>query len=346
MKKLRVAIVNSTSFGKCSNAIRELQKLCEVEVLNVPKDIDGRTLAEHLREVNIVIAAPSPNYRSDFFKNNLDVVSIIRHGTGVDNIDVNAATKSGVIVIRIPGPVEREAVAEYTIALMLSAIRGIPQAYLKVKEGKWTKRAGFTGFEIRGKTIGIIGLGNIGSRVAEILIKGFDAKVLAYDPYLPEDRIRELGAIPVGLDTLLRESDIITLHCPLTKETHHIIDEEAFEKMREGAVLINTGRGRLVDTNALLKTLERGRLSYVALDVVEGEPLSGDHPLLKFKNVIITPHIAANTFESLRGMDEHVIKAVNSLLNGEIPDGIVNREVFDMENFRLKRLLRQLSLSL
>ncbi|MCX8187570.1 MAG: D-isomer specific 2-hydroxyacid dehydrogenase family protein [Nitrososphaeria archaeon] len=345
MKKPRVAVVNSTSFGKYSNAIERLRRLCEVDVLTVPKDVGGRRLAEHLKEIDIVIAAPNPSYKSDFFENNLDIASIIRHGTGIDNIDVDSATKSGVIVIRVPGAVEREAVAEHTIALILSAVRKIPQAHLKVKEGKWAKRAGLIGFEIKGKTIGIIGLGNIGGRVAEILIKGFNAKVLAYDPYLPEDRIRELGAVPVDFDTLLRESDIVTLHCPLTKDTYHIIDEEAFEKMREGAVLINTGRGKLVDTNALIKVLEQGKLSCVALDVMENEPIDGNHPLLKFENVIITPHIAANTFESLMGMDEHVVKAINSLLSGEVPEGVVNREVFGAENLRLRRLIEQLSLN-
>lgn len=344
MKKLRIAIVNSASFGRYSNAVKKLQELYEVNTLNVPKDIRGRDLAECLKGVEIVIASSNPNYSPDFFENNLDVISIIRRGIGIDNINVDAATRSGVIVVRVPGLVEREAVAEHTIALMLSAIRKIHQAHLQVREGKWTKRAKLVGFEIKGKTVGIIGLGNIGSRVAEILIKGFKARVLAYDPYLPKDQVRALGAIPVDLDTLLMESDIITLHCPLTKETYHILNEKAFEKMREGAVLINTGRGKLVDTNALIKALENGKLSYVALDVVEGEPIFNDHPLLKFENVLITPHIGANTIESLRGMDEHVVKAINCLLKGKIPEGIVNREVFKAGNLRLKKLLRQLSL--
>lgn len=339
MKRIHVAIVNSTSFGRYSDAVKELRKSYEVNVLMVPKDIDGKILAERLRGIDILVVSSSPDYTADFFENNLDVVSVVRHGIGVDNIDVNAATKSGTIVVRTPGVIEREAVAEHTIALMLSALRKVPQSYMKVREGKWAERVKFTGVELRGKTVGIIGLGNIGSRVAEILIKGFETKVLVYDPYLSEDQIRGLGGIPVDFETLLMESEIITLHCPLTDDTYHILDEDAFEKMREGTILINTGRGGLVDTNALIKALESGKLSCVALDVIEGEPIGGDHQILRFENVIITPHIAAYTFESLRGMDRHILNAINKLVKGEVPEGIVNEEVLTSKNLRLKKLL-------
>lgn len=335
----KVVIVNSKSFGRFTDAIQELEKFCEVSRLDVPKDISGLDLAEKLRDAHFIIATSYPKYDQAFFENNKNVVSILIHGIGVDNVDIKAATDNGVVIVRVPGIIEREAVAELTVSLMLNALRHVVQASNKVREGKWTERAKYVGFELARKTVGIIGVGNIGSKVAELLINGFNAKVMAYDPYIPAEKIRAMGAEPADLDTLLKSSDIITIHCPLTKETYHLLDEDGFKKLKKGAILVNTARGEIIDTGALIKALEEGIVAAAALDVIEGEPIDRSHPLLKYENVIITPHIGAYTFEALTGMDRSLVNAIKSMLKGEIPEGIVNREVFKKENLRVKSLL-------
>lgn len=321
--KYKVAVVNSKSFGKYTDAVQRLSKYCDVSFLELPKDIRGNELAKSLTGYQFVIASTTPKYTEDFFKNNLDVVMIVRHGLAVDNIDVEAAKKYGVGIARVPGWKERESVAEHAIALMLAALRKVANAYIAVKEGRWKDRAKFMGKELSNLTVGIIGFGNIGSRVAEILIKGFGAKVLAYSPHVPKERIKEVGAIPVSLDELLEKSDIISLHTALRPDTYHILNEERLSKVKPGVIIVNTGRGELIDTKALIKALESGRVSAAALDVVEGEPIDASHPLLKFENVIITPHIGAYTIESVKAMDEVAVNAIINFIKGEPVEGLL-----------------------
>jgi len=300
--------VNSKSFGKYSKAIEELKECGEVVKKDLPKDIDGATLAKELRQVSIVIASSTPKYDATFFNDNKSVAAILVHGIGLDNVDVKSATEEGVIVAKVPGPIEREAVAELTVGLLINVLRHITPAFIKVREGKWGERAKYVGSELMNKTVGVIGVGNIGSRVAEILKNGFNATVLAYDPYLSPEKISNMGLKPVSFDRLLQESDIITIHCPLTKETYHMLDEAAFKKMKEGVIIINAARGAIIDANALVKALKEGKVKAAALDVVEGEPIDPANPLLKFENVLITPHIGAYTFEALKGMDAVLVK--------------------------------------
>ncbi len=321
---VRIAIVNSKSFGIYTNAIDRLKKLGEVIKVDVPKDIDGVELAEKLKGVHFIIASVTPFYGREFFENHRDVVMIVRHGIGYDNIDVRAAEEHGVIVARVPGWREREAVAELTIALILAALRRIVEASNSVKSGRWHERAKYVGKELPNLTVGVIGFGNIGSRVAGILINGFNAKVIVYDPYVPKAYIERLGCTYVeSLDELLKQSDIITLHTILTDETKHMINREAFEKMKNGVIIVNTARGELIDTSALIEYIEKGKVAAAALDVVEGEPIDEKHPLQKYSNIIITPHIGAYTYESLIGMDEAVVEAIENYLNNKPIDGIV-----------------------
>lgn len=339
LSKKRLVIVNSKSFGKFTHVIQELEAVCEVSRIEVSKDINGKDLAQKLNGAHFIIATSYPNYGQEFFEANKDVVSVLVHGLGIDNVDVKAATENGVVIVKVPGVVEREAVAELTLSLMLVALRHVVQASNRVREGKWMERAKYVGSELAGKVVGIIGLGNIGSRVAEILIKGFNVKVLAYDPYIPPDKIKTLGAEPVSFDNLLKNSDIITIHCPLVKDTHHILNEEAFKKLKRNVILVNTARGELIDTEALIKALENGTIAAAALDVVEGEPIDESYPLLKHENVIITPHIGAYTLEALAGMDYSLTNAIKALLKGGIPENVINREVFEKDNLRIKKII-------
>ncbi|OYT48660.1 MAG: hydroxyacid dehydrogenase [Desulfurococcales archaeon ex4484_42] len=322
--KLRIAVVNSKSFGKYSDALEKLKSIGDVDILEFPRNIDGGELAEKLEGYHFLIVSATPYFGRDFFKNNRSVVMLIRHGVGLDNVDLKAAEEHGVIVVKVPGEVEREAVAELTITLILSALRMVPQAYESVRKGKWYERVKYIGKELKNLVVGIIGFGNIGSRVAEILIRGFNSKVLVYDPFVKPGRVSAIGAIPTAsLDELLKESDIITIHAALTPETYHLINWQAFSKMKKGVIIVNTARGEIIDTNALIRALEEGIVSAVALDVIENEPIDNSHPILRFKNVIVTPHIAAYTYESLHGMDYIAVEAIESYLKGRPIRGAV-----------------------
>ncbi|MEL9908729.1 MAG: D-isomer specific 2-hydroxyacid dehydrogenase family protein [Desulfurococcus sp.] len=324
MSRVKIAIVNSKSFGVYTNAVERLKEVGVVDKIEVGKDLKGKPLAEKLQGYHIIIASVTPIYDREFFEHNKTVVLIVRHGIGYDNIDVEAAREHGVIVARVPGWREREAVAEHTIALMLSALRYVPQSYIAVKEGKWSERAKYVGKEINHLTIGIIGFGNIGSRVAEILSKGFGAKIMVYDPYVPREKVEYYGyRYAASLEDVARECDIVTLHTALTNETKYMLNEKFFEKAKKGMIIVNTARGELVDTNALIKYIEKGIVAAYSADVVEGEPIGHDHVLLRYPNVIITPHIAAYTFEALAGMDEAVVEAVMNYLDKKPIDGIV-----------------------
>ncbi|MEM0507087.1 MAG: NAD(P)-dependent oxidoreductase [Thermosphaera sp.] len=324
---MKIAVVNSATFGVYTKVLERLSKVGEVVRINVPREVSGEELAAHLKGVQFVIASTTPRYDENFFATNTDVVLVARNGIGLDNIDVMAATESGVIVTNIPGEVEREAVAELTVALMLDAVRSVTESHMAVRRGGWRERSRFIGLELKGKTIGIIGLGNIGKRVAEILSKGFNAKVVAYDPYVSQDAAANLGVELIDLETLFRKSDIVTLHTPLTKETYHIINMHTINLMKDGAILVNTARGGLVETEALFNALKTRKLRYAALDVVEGDYVDLQHPLLQLDNIIITPHIGAYTLESFVGIDECVAEAIEAVARGEKPRNVVNPQV-------------------
>ncbi|MGB9668489.1 MAG: hydroxyacid dehydrogenase, partial [Thermosulfidibacteraceae bacterium] len=210
-----------------------------------------------------------------------------RAGTGVDNIDVEAATERGIIVMNTPGA-NTIAAAEHAIAMLLALARKIPQADASMKQGKWDKKS-FMGVEIRDKVLGIIGIGRIGSYVAK-LAQGLQMKVIAYDPYISEEAAKQMGVRLVSLDELLSESDFISIHSPLTRETKHLLNKEKLLKMKKGALLVNCARGGIVVEKDLYEVLVSGHLGGAALDVFEEEPPQ-DYSLVKLPNVIATPHI-------------------------------------------------------
>lgn len=326
--RARIAIVNSSSFGRhFPEHLHRLAALGEVHRFTLPADIDGRALAEALRGFPILIASVTPRFGPEFFAHKDETWLIARHGIGVDNIHLPSATERGVLVTRVTPWMERDAVAEMTVALLLAVLRRLPEAAAAVREGRWAERAAFVGRELRGKVVGVIGFGNIGSRVGEILARGFQARVLACDPHQPPEAIRAAGAEPADLETVLRESDVLTLHAELNASTYHLLSYEAFAKMKPGVVLVNTARGELIDGAALLAALERGQVAGAALDVVEGEPIGPEHPLLRHPNVLVVPHIAAYTEEALRRMGEKVVSDVERVLRGEPPEEVVNPEV-------------------
>jgi len=217
-----------------------------------------------------------------------------RAGIGVDNIDIQAATEKGVVVVNAPTGNIISA-AEHAIALMLALARHIPEANASLKAGRW-ERERFRGLEVRGKTLGIVGLGQVGSEVAR-RARGLEMRVLAHDPFVPEERARGLGVELVSFEELLRESDFLTVHTTLTEGTRRLIGEAELQKMKPTARIINTARGGIVDEEALEAALTDGRLAGVALDVFETEPLTS-HPLFGNQKVVVTPHLGASTTEA------------------------------------------------
>jgi phosphoglycerate dehydrogenase-like enzyme len=321
---LRIAIVNSSSFGKYfPEHLERLNALGEVARFDFPVNIDGESLAEALCGYNVIIASVKPYFTREFFEHKDELLLLARHGIGVDNVDLDAARAKGVVVTKVTPWVEREAVAELAVALLLDILRLTHEARQAVYKSRWTQRARFVGCEIQGKTVGIIGIGNIGSRVAEILRYGFGANTIAYDPYLHPDTILARAAEPVGLDELLQRSDIISLNASLNEGNYHMLSHREFGLMKQGVFLVNTARGELIDEDALNAALESGKVAAIGMDVVEGEPIDGNHRLLQYSNVLIVPHIAAYTRESLRLMGEKVVRDVEHIARGEMPEDVV-----------------------
>jgi D-3-phosphoglycerate dehydrogenase len=252
----------------------------------------------------------------------LKVIAV--HGIGMDRVDLEEAEARGIVVTNTP-LANTVAVAEHTMGLILSLIRRIPLSDQLVREGRWGE-ARFVGSLLSKMTVGILGFGNIGTKVAKRL-NAFETRILSYDPYVPLERFEELGVESVELETLLRESDIITIHLPLTKHTCHIIGDKEIKMMKSGVLIVNTSRGAVLDERVLSVGLREGWISGAALDVFETEPFSLDNPLLGSKNVVLTPHVAGSTGESLRRMAETAAKDIVRVLKGERPLHEYQREL-------------------
>jgi D-lactate dehydrogenase len=264
---------------------------------------------------------------------------ITTRSTGFDHIDLDACTKKGIVVSNVPSYGE-VTVAEHTFALILAVSRRLVESYSRVKSGYFSPQ-GLTGFDLHGKTLGVIGVGAIGCNVIKIA-KGFGMNVIGYKRSPDPELEKELGFTIHDFETVLQQSDIISLHLPYSQETHHIIDEEKFYMMKKGAVLINTARGALVDTRALISALEREDLFGVGMDVCEGEPVlreesqllsrqfnneemmyvMEEHMLLHHPNVVITPHNAFNSTEALSIILNTTVKNIQSY-EAEKPDNVV-----------------------
>jgi glyoxylate reductase len=260
---------------------------------------------------------------------NLKVIA--QYAVGYDNIDVREATERGIIVTNTPG-VLTETTADLAWSLIMSTARRIVEADLYVREGKWNVAWGpelLLGTDIHGATLGIIGMGRIGQAVAR-RAHGFNMRVLYHSrSHNEETRAIEdlLGAQSTDLDTLLRESDIVSIHVPLTTETHHLIGERELALMKEGSILVNTSRGQVIDQDALIKALSSGPLGAAGLDVFREEPISKDSALLKLSNTVLVPHIGSASKNTRTIMATMCAKNIIAALNGEKPPNIVNPEV-------------------
>jgi D-3-phosphoglycerate dehydrogenase len=256
----------------------------------------GAELQEALRAADGMIVRSGTKVTAQLLENPGKLRAIARAGVGVDNIDVAAATRKGIVVMNTPGG-NTLSTAEQTLALLLALVRHTPAADQSVKQGKW-ERGKFVGTQLAGKTLGIIGLGRIGTAVAKRAV-AMDMQVIAYDPFLSTDRAAQLGieAAP-DLDTVLRRCDILTIHTPYTDETRDLIGARELGLMKRGVRIVNCARGGLINEDALAEALASGHVAGAALDVFAKEPPPPDHPLLKLPNVVCTPHLGASTVEA------------------------------------------------
>jgi D-3-phosphoglycerate dehydrogenase len=243
-----------------------------------------------------------------------------RAGVGIDNIDVDAATRNGIVVVNAPtGNII--AAAEHTIALMLALARNVPQANSHLKSGKW-RRDQFVGTEIRNKTLGIIGLGNVGSEVAK-RVQAFEMRVIAHDPFVSKDYAHNLKVELVSMDQLLREADFITLHVPLTATTKRLIGSRELAELKPTARIINCARGGVIDEKALLEAIRAGKIAGAAFDVFDQEPVT-DSPLFREDKIIVTPHLGASTIEAQTSVAKDVATEVLTVLQGQFSKYAVN----------------------
>jgi D-3-phosphoglycerate dehydrogenase len=249
-----------------------------------------------------------------------------RAGVGVDNVDVEAATERGVIVMNTPSG-NTIATAELTFTHILCGARPVPQAAASMREGKWDRKT-FSGLELFRKTLGIVGLGRIGGEVAK-RAQAFGMRVLAYDPYLAPSRAKAMQVEAVGLDQLLAESHFITVHMPLTDDTHYLIDATAFAKMKKGVRIFNCARGGIIEEAALIAAVKSGQVAAAGLDVYEDEPLAADSELRRLPTVTLTPHLGASTAEAQDAVGVEVAEQIADVLNGGVIRNAVNMPSID-----------------
>ncbi|MEW6100934.1 MAG: phosphoglycerate dehydrogenase [Candidatus Omnitrophota bacterium] len=306
MVKILVSDALSEEGLKILNEVKEFQ-------VDVKTDLKPEALKEAIKDYDALIVRSATKVTKDIINSAAKLRVIGRAGVGLDNVDLDAATQKGIIVMNTPGG-NTVSTAEHTMSMLLALSRNIPQANSSVKSGEW-KRSKFMGVELYNKVLGIVGLGRIGSEVAR-RAKSFGMIVLAYDPFLSKEVAQSLGIEVVELKDLLERSDYITVHTPLTDDTRHMISDKEFALMKKGVRVINCARGGIIDEAALVKAIKEGKASGAAIDVFEKEPLDAASELLKLENIITTPHLGASTEEAQVNVAIEVAEIVRDALLG------------------------------
>lgn len=311
------------------NGLRILNGNKSIEIIYFDGTASRKTIAASLKDANAVMVRSTPVTRI-MIENSPKLEVIAKHGVGVDNVDVAAATEMKIPVTITP-ETNSDAVAELAMSLMLSLARNLIQADADLKAGRFTRKEHYSGVELGGKTVGIIGLGRIGSRVAMRCSAGFGMQVLAYDPFIEDHYARRFNAVLLkDLEPVLREADFVTIHAPLTELTKNMIGEAELWMMKEDAFILNTARGGIIDEAALYRALLNRRIKGAGLDVFLTEPPHPEkNPLLALDNVVVTPHIGAGTKESLIKMATVAAEEIIRVLNGKRPNHPVNPEIYD-----------------
>ncbi len=313
---MKRVLVLARTFGKYSNEPLALLQNNGFEIERREKvDADG------LKGFEAIVVGVQRITREMLLNSSVKIIA--KHGVGVDNIDLEAATELGIPVTVTPNA-NAVSVAELTIGFIFA----LSKKLIDLHNNLYQKRqfVSNVGLELHGKILGIVGFGSIGKEVAKrALCLGM--RVLVYDPYVEESNLRELGIEKMELDELLRQSDFVSLHVPLNESTRHLIDREKISLMKRTAYLINTARGGVVDEKALAEALKSGQIAGAALDVFDVEPLPADSPFFDCPNVIMTPHVGAHTYEAILRMNMMAAESIVDFFNGKIPKHVVNRDV-------------------
>jgi D-3-phosphoglycerate dehydrogenase len=276
---------------------------------------------ELVKDVHAIAVRSETKISAEVFKAAPLLKVVGRAGVGVDNVDVEAATQHGVVVMNTPAG-NTIATAELTFTHILCGARPVPQAAASMKAGQWDRKS-FSGIELFKKTLGIVGLGRIGGEVAK-RAQAFGMRVLAYDPYLAPSRAKAMQVEAATLDELLKQSDYITVHMPLTDDTKYMIDEAAFEKCKKGLRIFNCARGGIIKETALIAALKSGKVAAAGLDVFEDEPLAKDSEFRSLPNVVLTPHLGASTAEAQESVGIEIAEQIADVLNGGVIRNAVN----------------------
>jgi D-3-phosphoglycerate dehydrogenase / 2-oxoglutarate reductase len=295
-------------------------------------DVDGDSdLAKTIGDYDAIVVRSATKVTADLIDRAANLKVIGRAGVGVDNVDVDAATRRGIVVANAPESTVISA-AEHTIGLLVALTRNIPQAHAALKQGRWERKT-YGGVELADKTLGVLGFGRIGQQVAR-RASGLGMRIVAYDPFVSPERFRELGVDRADtVEEVYRVGDFLTLHLPLTDETRRSIGAEAFPKMRDGVRIVNAARGELIDEEALLEALKNGKVGGAALDVFSAEPYTG--PLLELDNVVVTPHLAASTEEAQDRAGLIIAEQVAAALEGGLVSNAVNIPVIGAEDLEV-----------
>ena len=279
-----------------------------------------------------ILASSIIQYDADVFERLPNLRIIVRTGIGIDNVDRDAATRRGVVFCNTPdGPTE--STAEHTVALMLAVSKQVKPGMEQLAAGEFAPRGLPLGAELMGKTLGLVGLGRIGARVAQICGRGFDMRVLAFDPYIAPERAAEIGVELADLDTVISGADFLSLHAPSTPETHHLMNADRFAQMKEEAVLLNLARGPLVNAEALLDALDNGLIRGAGLDVFDPEPPPVSSRLRTHPKIVATPHSATTTIEGRGRIERMAVAAILDFFNGVQPKDICNPAVLERVQF-------------
>lgn len=303
----------------CEKALQELSAWGN---LIIPSSNNLSELVNYLSDVEAILSWGNTKLDTNFFNAcgpQIKVISVT--GIGVDNVDLEEAKKKRIRVVNTPG-VNANAVAEYTVAVLISAIRNIYSSANLIKQEKWVQADEFTSWELKGATVGIIGLGSIGKRVCKLL-RAFECRLLGYDPYVDKSIGNEYAVELVGIDYLCRNSDAICIHAPLTKESYHLIDSDRIGLLKKRAIIVNAGRAPVVDENSLYTALKNQFISKYVTDVFPVEPPDLSKPIYKLNSVIATHHIGAMTEAAVQGMQVAAIANIKAVLQGHEPSNFV-----------------------
>jgi len=304
----------------------------KVEIIIAP-DTSEATMRKLCRDVHGVILRTTSRVSKEVIREAKSLQIISRTGAGVDNVDVQAATKRGILVCNLPG-VNSLSVAEHTVAFILTLAKRLPFMDKATRKGNWSSRNRYEAVDLKGKALGLIGVGKIGSRVARISQKAFNMRILGYDPFISRGEETKDGIQFYGdIGQVFEEADFVSVHVAGTAQTHNLISWNLLCRMKRSAYFINTSRGGVIDEKALIKALEEGRIAGAALDVFTKEPPFKNNPLLKMENVIFSPHSASLTKECVARLAKGAAQAVLDLFSGRLPKNIFNRKELEEAGF-------------